>query len=128
MKKMKEITFEYDRIRSWKDGNPFTIAFVYPQKSKPFVLKGGCNDVEFFLRNELKEPAIVNKTYWYRGSHRGSTIIYNNSNKDIYFCKDEDGKFTLKMFIRENNNVFMQIIKTVKRIPRKWMKELNEFV
>ena len=43
--------FKYEIIGCHRDVNPYTMAFVYPQKGKPFIVKGGLNDVEKYLED-----------------------------------------------------------------------------
>ena len=127
MSKLEEINLGYNQTPvtdlSLKQ-SPFTIAFCYSRNQEPFVVKGGWVDVEKFLTSK-KEPLLVHITYWWRKAHRTVMDTYNLT-QDIFF--DEVGKrngkrwriFTFKDNVRKN-------LATVRRIPRKWLKELNPY-
>lgn len=107
----------YTIIGSYRNGNPYSIYFIYPKDESPFIIKGGANDLEKWIER-YKTPAIVHITYWKHGfSRRVIQII--NVDRNIYTYKKK-GKWLVSL-----NG---EVIKTIKRIPRKWMKELNPFV
>lgn len=120
MPKLEEINLEYKPNQY----SPFTIAFCYPRNQEPFVVKGGWVDVEKFLTSK-NEPLLVHITYWHAKAHRTVMSTYNLT-KDIYFepIGKRSGKrwriFTFKDNERKN-------LATVRRIPRKWLKELNPY-
>lgn len=121
MPKLEEINLEYNpKSTIGYNHSPFTIAFCYSRNQKPFVVKGGWVDVEEFLISK-KEPLLVHITYWKMKAHRTVMSTYNLT-QDIHF--EEVGKrwriFTFKDNVRKN-------LAIVRRIPRKWLKELNPY-
>jgi len=125
-KKFEEINLEYTPTPGLTEGpqNPFTIAFCYPKDREPFVIKGGWVDVEKFLVAK-KEPMLAHITYWWRKAHRTTIKVYNLS-ENINF--EESGKLGRKrwrIFIYKNGE--KKSLAVVRRIPRKWLKELNPY-
>jgi hypothetical protein len=124
--------FKYNPIGSWKRGDPFTIAFIYPSKSKPFILKGGVNDIEKWLKG-FKEPAIIHRSYWKRGKSRKSVEVVNTLASvfiidrtwytELWEQKNIDPKKKWAFIVDKNN-----VIVAMKRVPRKWIKELNPYI
>lgn len=122
MKVVKE--FPYSRIRSFTDLNPYTICFVYTQNEpKGFVVKGGVNDVNEFLKS-TNESRMEFRTFWYHGKSRGH-VQFENFTVD-FICWDFDKK--IKHIKYRHPTEGRKILKSVKRIPRRWMKELDQFV
>ncbi|MFA7219033.1 MAG: hypothetical protein WC119_00710 [Synergistaceae bacterium] len=141
--------FPYNVIHSWRDGNPFTIAFVYPKKGEPFIVKGGANDVNPFL-GTLKTPCIAHIGYW-----KGNKCRYNgikffgfNSRYKIY-CQSRWPKENRKTYDDIGNPIITKSVRNVFRhrlmvfderaigevfnksfrhVPRKWIKELDQFL
>ena len=118
--KLEEFNIEYKPANSC----PFTIAFCYPKISEPFVVKGGWDDVEKFISSK-KEPLLVHITYWWRKTHRTVISTYNLS-QDIYF--KEVGLFPKrwKIFTFDKGHIKKDLA-IVRKVPRKWLKELNQF-
>jgi hypothetical protein len=110
--KLKEIVFAYQpNPNLWGSSepqSPFTIAFCYLQTGEPFVVKGGWVDVEKYHRTLMQTYNLTEKIYFEEGKHR---IAY---------------KSKWKMYIQKDGQRIM--LATVRRIPRKWMKELNPYV
>lgn len=113
--------FPYDKIGSYINTNPYTIAFVYPKDSDAFVLKGGSKDVSGYLE-KLDIVAAVNKTFWKRGVQRNFVIFYGIN--AMYSKDSKKGKYTL-LFYKDKQRIE---VKKVRRIPRKWPVELNQYV
>ncbi|OGM09285.1 hypothetical protein A2Z67_05080 [Candidatus Woesebacteria bacterium RBG_13_36_22] len=130
---LKEIVFAYQPTPNLWGSNqpmsPFTIAFCYTPKGDPFVVKGGWIDVEKYIK-ELKEPLLVHTTFWWRKSHRTLIKTYNLT-ETIYF---EERKSMSSFAYKPQWKIFVQkdaekkILATVRRMPRKWMKELNPYI
>jgi len=57
--------FSWNKIGSWKNGDPYTITFVYPKNNKPFALKGGANDVEGWLEDNMANVSYVAHHTWF---------------------------------------------------------------
>lgn len=117
------VEFPYSPINSFRRTNPFTIMYIYPRYGHPFVVKGGLNDCDEYLKRFLR-PALIHITYWHHGLHRTSIRIINTS-KRIYLMRTFDSnvkKTMIEIYVSE-----VGIIKTIKRVPRKWIKELDPF-
>ena len=57
--------FVYDPIGSYRLSNPYTISFIYPQKGQAFIVKGGSNDIDNYLKEFAKTmPCIVHHTFY----------------------------------------------------------------
>jgi hypothetical protein len=114
--------FPYNRIHSFRDCNPYTIVYVYPNVGKPFVVKGGANDCANFFEN-YKTPAILHLTYWHHGYHRTFYKIININVKSCYIRRiKKRGRISYHLTTDINT------IKILKRVPRKWITELNDFI
>jgi hypothetical protein len=113
--------FPYNRIHSFRDINPYTIVYFYPKYGIPFVVKGGYNDCKRFI-GVHKIPTVLHLTYWYHGQHR---IFYDiiNTNTKCYIRRIKERKK-----VSYHLTTGMNIIKIIKRVPRKWITELNDFI
>jgi len=120
-------SFPYDRIGSFRDCNPFKIVFIYTRACpKGFIVKGGSREVEAFMKT-LTEPRMEFTTWWHHGKSR-SFFCLTNFKRRLHLMKpvfQEDERFVLSVHDYELNKT--QIVKKVKRIPRRWIKELNRF-
>ncbi len=138
MQVLKE--FPYDRRRSFVLANPFAIVFVYPRSAQPCILKGGWQDIEKELVYLFKEPAILHCTFWYHGKHR-KTIRLHRLSKDLCIWERKEWKSMFeKLKISGHKNWIitnaangglsgeLEVIVAMKRLPRKWIKELDPFV
>lgn len=76
MKVLKE--FQWNKIESFKQRNPFTISFCYPIDSEPYILKGGSKDIMQYI-SRIEEPTVVNLTFW---RHKHSRNIYKMVGKN----------------------------------------------
>lgn len=114
--------FEYNIKRSWVDVNPYTIAFIYPKTSddSPFIVKGGLIDVKAFLKS-YHIPFIGYNSHWYHHKKRGYWITNIRS---LFFIPVGKGKRFRIIKIIFNKKV----VKVVRRLPRKWIKELENFI
>jgi hypothetical protein len=135
--------FTYDKIGGYRKGNPFTIAFVYPQSGEACIVKGGLNDVQKYVK-ENYPIAIINYQFFHKGQHRGYHSI--NGEKEGYYISFKKSApsyrqqeynsgfgYSAKQGHRcqvtvrhyENESGFK---KELRRLPRCWMKELNPYV
>lgn len=131
--------FPYDRIGSWHDGNPFTITYVYPQSEPPFIIKGGYHDVKAWLKSYNK-PCVCYRSMWYRGTERGvwdDNLKTFNKNISLYINpqykkrtkEDSYGEYrTGKYIMSIYKDCELVLKKTIRRIPRSWIKELDAFI
>lgn len=119
--------FPYDVKRSYRDSNPFVIAFVYSRYSKPYVLKGGNNDVEYYLRG--KEPAVAHVTFWKEKWFKTSIRFYNfkhelnhtDEARIVFGLRKKHAIYTW----RDGEKV---LIANFRRVPRKWIKQLERYI
>jgi len=124
----------YDKIGSFRRRDPYIIAYIYPHPSfgKPFIIKGGGTKIGPLIKKELGiTPAIVHNTYWYRGNVRYTSIeLYNIKNICISEVWDDVKEKYLKKWKIEvrGKNYERKILKNIKRIPRKWIKELEPYM
>lgn len=124
--------FDYNPIGSYMQVNPYDVAFCYPHPlyHKPFIVKGGHNQVMEYLR-ELNIPLIAHHTFYKKGSHRRIIGLYG-IDKGIRIQKDfrkvhpnryiVDTKYELVKYSAERTK---QVLARFKRIPRRWIRELN---
>ena len=130
MKVRKE--FDYDIRKSFRNANPFTIAFCYPYPlyDTNFIVKGGLNDVEKFIKKQ-NTPIIVHYSMWRHGRSR-NIIRFENFNKKyaFHFIRKEYPKGKMQLIKIEGNlrRSNREVLATFKRIPRKWLRELNPYV
>jgi hypothetical protein len=132
-------TWIYNPIGSFKRGDPFTITFVYPSNSKPFILKGGHKDIERWLLT-YGEPCIIHNTYWHRAKSRSSITVKNfkvpiliaeQSWYSELWKKENISKRKKWAFIVDKSHFFAhtpKVVVAMKRLPRKWIKELNPYI
>lgn len=132
--------FPYNPIHSFKDGNPFTIAFVYPKDGRPFCLKGGANDVEKWLEKNMSDRNyLLHETWWRDKRSRSSIKIYlHRKEYQAYIFRDtvhlplkdwpretimkQRGR---KISVRKDGKTVFE--KHVRRPPRCFPKELHPF-
>ena len=147
----------WEKVRSFTDGNPWCIAFVYPRKGKAFVVKGGINQVQEWVSASGIKRALVHYTmFGHNPNGHGGTDKTNRSNIHVY-----TGSPTVKAFVhrigidrltdkkppknrRWQLTVFttdgkphrpfsgegstLVLDKRLRRPPRCWPKELDQFV
>jgi hypothetical protein len=135
--------FYYDKIGSFRTGNPFTIAFCYTSprfhRLESFVVKGGANDVQTYLRDQLGFPMLVHLTFWRHGrGRRLGAQFYNfkqwsNIGDQPYVIPENrriHKNFPIAKAYYRNFNVHFggRIWMRVRRLPRKWLPEYNEML
>lgn len=124
--------FPYDRIGSYRNVNPFTINFVYPMHGTPFIIKGGIIDVNKWM-DDFRCPAMINRTLWWHGIHRS---MWQGHRFYLYVTKprlnpSRASKYGFEIKVQSRNPDSygkIETIKCVRRMPRKWMKEFNDYV
>jgi hypothetical protein len=134
MKKLPVLAeFHYDRVGSFRNGNPFVIAFCYtdPKWSRlpAFIIKGGSNEVSAEIKKR-KFPMLVYTTYWRHkqcrtfGPHFENCKEWSINGSSLYITKTDIWKIEGRSFyrgceVRCNNQIKM----IFRRIPRKWLPE-----
>lgn len=133
-------TFHYDRIGSWRCGNPFCIAFCYTSSmysgTTKFIVKGGSKEVDRYI-DSRPFPLVVYRTYWWHGHGRSiSTPSLENfreftiTGERPYWCgiqqwRIKSGPYFYKRFeLRYLNKVVLSL----RRVPRKWMPEYDQII
>jgi hypothetical protein len=127
MKVKKE--FDYNPIKSFRLVNPFTMAFCYPYPlhEKSFIVKGGLNDVKKYVEKQ-KMPLIVHYSYWRHGHSRGIVrFIGFDKRYNFHVMKTVKGPYQLIM-VDKGPEWNRQVLAEFKRVPRKWLKELNVYM
>ena len=133
--------FLYDRIGSWRQGNPYCIAFCYSSKKHSvygapaeFIIKGGSDNVDHEIEKR-KFPMLVFRTYWWHGIGRKCHPTFENfrnytvSGKTPYISGTQpwqmDGRHFYKNYdIRYLNQTWLSL----RRIPRKWLPEYDAII
>jgi len=127
--------FEYNPVRSFRDGNPYTMAFCYPHPlyHRPFVVKGGFKDCNEYLKT-LDYPIFVHLVFYYKGSTRRIFKFYQLDsnlalNEQVSFPPKKKGKRLWELYLRGSGlGVRTKTLATFKRVPRRWIRELNLYV
>jgi hypothetical protein len=140
MKKLPVLAnFMYDRIGSWRNCNPFVMAFCITSKkyfaTTKFIIKGGSKDVE----KEVKKrhvPMVVWWTYWWRGHCRTIGPTFSNfrnysvtgDNPYVHGIQpwriNQGPRFYRRYEVRYQQKVWF----TVRRFPRKWLPEYDQMI
>ena len=119
---------QYDKIRSYTDGNPYSIWFIYQQKGNPYIIKGGARDLVKWVENEFSDKnklAIVNKTYWHHGKHRS---YWDGINIGYYVSKLKNGKWELYAY--PEKQMFGGVVyleKQLRKPPHRWIKDIDKY-
>lgn len=134
------VDFDYDKIGSFREGNPFEIAFCYTSpkyyRLESFIIKGGANDVRRQLE-AMRIPMVVFRTFWRHGRHRKLSADFVNfknwtltgetphaiprdrridKHKPCYFYRRTEVRFAQRIWL------------TFRRFPRKWLSEYDQMI
>jgi hypothetical protein len=150
--------FPWTPVRSFTDGNPWTIAFVYPRKSAGFVVKGGMNKVKEWIKGSGIKRALVHYTMFghvpnVRGEvekdHRSVIHVFTGSDMVKAFVSrigtdratgkkpPKNRRWQLLVFTTDgkprrpfsgDGPSKMVLDKRLRRPPRCWPKELDQFL
>jgi hypothetical protein len=144
--KMKEIVLPYtipDKekgngfYRSYACRKPnFVIAFVYSPDKNPVVIKGDLYSVEKHIKsnfpNSLVTYSIYNRSNW-----STSDIYINNPALRVFLLKQNvldpnrtnvKGPRKMRHVLRVYKKNELVFQKQFRKLPRGWIKELNQFV
>jgi len=119
---------------------PYTHAFVYPKEGTPFLLKGPCGDVKRLLE-EIPSPCVVHFTYFKDGKSRNLIRFINLKRKGVHHygldqkCVHGKKRHAIKAIAKTGEMVVetrkdgcpYSFVKYFRRIPRSWIKELDQF-
>lgn len=132
--------FHYDRIGSWRDGNPFTICFCYTSQQysryPAFIVKGGSNAVDPYLESR-PFPIVVFRTLWWHGFSRNlSTPTFVNFKKFTVTGQrpywSGVGQWRIKggpYFYKHFELKFQRETWTmVRRVPRRWLPDYDKII
>lgn len=134
--------FFYNRIGSYSQMNPYMIAYVYPRDEAPFIVKGGCNDVDKVIKN-YKKPAVVHESYWQHGKARYVHVKSINTGLELsIFPKTQKrtkvscGSYKIGTIMKLIDNKQKDkyghgktvLEKRIRRIPRSWIKEIDDYM
>lgn len=120
--------FDYNPIGSYRDVNPYDVAFCYPHPlyHRPFIVKGGHNDINKYLK-KLNIPMVVHHTFYKGTRHRRIIELYGiekglRISKNYNFAgSDPSERYKLGKYGGD-------VLAEFKRIPRRWIRELNLYV
>lgn len=127
--------FDYSPIGSFRNVNPYDIAFCYPHPlyHRPFIVKGGNRDVTEYLK-KLNIPMVVHHTFYKGTRHRRIVELYG-VDKELRITKsfsyDMEGRYTSSkkfQLMAFRTSYGGRILAEFKRIPRRWIRELNLYV
>ena len=128
MEKIKKVIDFSNQIKSFKENGPYTIAFCYPMNGKNFIVKGGDNEVNGYLKS-LTIPTLVNKTYWSGGVCRCGASFYFYGTKNIYVSelyethKKKNKKYEFRMYCKDDVKTFM-----VRKVPKCFPEQIKELI
>jgi len=130
--KFKVTDFSWEPEGSWREGNPFTIAFCYPAEGNPYILKGGSRIITNVME-KTKVPTIVYMSYWHNGNSRYMPMVFGfPKTVAIYFWRNAH-KGSKRDGTRRYAQIIVRTNKTEKkykmrRFPRCFPEQLREFV
>jgi hypothetical protein len=132
--KYKVTEFTWDPAGSWRNGNPFTLAFCYPAEGSPYVLKGGSRTISNVM-SKVTIPTVVHMTYWHKGKSRYMPMTFGfPSNVSIYFwrnahkgSKRNGPRRYAEIVVRTNKSLSEKKFK-MRRFPRCFPEQLREYV
>ena len=110
--------FKYDPVNSWVKVNPYTIMFCRMIGKENFVVKGGLNDCQEFIRG-LRRPVIVSYSYYRHKSARGGTSLFNMKTHGLLF---KDSCYEIYEYDRYGR---ANVLISTKRLPFYFPKELE---
>lgn len=141
--------FPWTKIRSYTDGNPWCIAFVYPRKSPAFLVKGGIVHVAKWIESTVTR-AVVHYVMFHKGKTRTNTKIltgtptvqayltWQRRDRQTHRRFPRDERWNLMAFIvPDKHKAFMSADKDTSTLVldkhlrhplRCWPKELDAFV
>lgn len=126
--------FEYNPIGSFRDMNPYDVAFCYPHPlyHRPFIVKGGHRKIQEYLK-KLNIPMVVHHTLYRKGNHRTIVEFYGVESR-IYISRSY-GPWSGGLLRREKryelvkiDNEGRRLLAEFKRVPRRWIRELNLYL
>jgi hypothetical protein len=131
MKYQNIVEFKYDKVGSFKDGNPFTLAFCRTFRQGNILVKGGFHNV----KAEVSKlgPALVSYRFFHNGRSRGYNRIENCGKvrcaflgsilrPRFYLAKREDCGFEL---VDGESEI---IIATYRKIPSTFPRALSGYL
>ena len=123
--------FEYNPVRSFREGNPYAMVFCYPHPlyHKPFIVKGGYKDCNLYLGG-MDFPVFAHFVFFYKGTTRRLFKFYN-VDEGIYLLDKRRGRNKTWELYHRNRSIPYEnrkLLAEFKRVPRRWIRELNLYV
>lgn len=118
----------------WSETRPNCLAFCYPRRGLPFIIKGCFNEVDTYLRLN-GQPIVVHYTIYSKTGKSKAIIVYGlmpdvgiNIIGPTRSCPTGGISDHQRWWItvRKHHNVVLN--KAVRYIPRKWLKDLDPWV
>lgn len=124
MKKLPvKFDLEWSKIHSWRNVNPYTICFVYPEKGEAFIAKGGLSDIEKVIKSVMEDQNYVYRYEIFgHGASRGSWKIKLPKEYNAYLF-EKGKKNPARMMVFKNGEKIIE--KNLKRIPRCFPNEFR---
>ena len=120
--------FEYSPLNCWSQSNPYTLAFVYPKDDTPYVVKGGLRDVEAYLKSNEPKPAIIHYTHFHGKTHRRIIETINCGKVLILRKGSTTFNWVWEIQVADYGIGPYKVIAKIRKLPRKWIKELDPYV
>jgi hypothetical protein len=134
---IKDFGYKYDKDidpRNELFGKWYTIAFIYTKidgKEYSFIVKGNGYEVNKFLEKNWNLPSIIHRVRYLKGKKWSSVSIENINECRGFISENIDrtgrGNKKYKLIVFGEGGEIIQY-KELRRIPRKWMKELDQFI
>jgi len=121
--------FEWNKIGSYSNMNPFTIVFCYPMNGKHYVVKGGANDVQKYLK-QIKIPTFTNTTFWKHGESRNHWEFEGEGTANLRVSHLYQYRYSKpkgwKIYTWNKNEELL--IATYRTLPQKFPKKVKQFI
>jgi len=135
---MEEIDLGYNPKGSWRDFNPFARVYVYPKNSIPYVVKGGKNECEAYVKKQGRWALLHVVIYKHRIGRLvlGFSIPSDTASINLYLMRHmfaslrKDGMYSKhwELTAYDPQNGKLILTKRFRRPPRGWPKCLNKYL
>jgi len=133
----KIVEFVWKKIGSFRRFDPFSIAFCYPIKGEPYIMKGGSREIEVKLEKN-KHLVFVNIVYYLRKRHYSYWKFYglpNDLNVYVshtylihYESKEEMYNYRTGFKIVIKDNKKEMLIKKYRKLPKAFPRAVKEYL
>lgn len=128
---MKIVNMAYNRnIKNINNKNFYSFAFCYPPSNiNPFLIKGGFKDIISYLKLDLRIPLVVHFVVFKEDKKSKFPMLLNMGNIRIRREKPNAHNWNRRYYnIVDITKSKILPLKELRRIPRKWIKELDDFM